>query len=709
MERLPGFNVANHFEKRQLLIAINCVAALSIFFFGYDQGMMGGVNNSKDYIDLMGFGYVDEETGEPVVTDSLLQGGIVSVYYLGTLFGCLFGGWIGDKLGRIKTIAVGAAWAIVGAALQCSAQNHDWMICSRAVNGIGTGILNAIVPVWATETAEHTSRGQFIAIEFTLNIFGVVVAYWLEFGLSYIDNNGSQFGWRFPIAFQIIPLLVLLGCVWFFPESPRWLVKVGRDDEAQYILQRLRGSSEVDRARAHAEYTDIKNIVQLETKESSKNSYFHMFFGIGSGELHTGRRVQLVIWLQIMQEWVGIAGVTVYAPTIFRIAGFDTKKSQWISGLNNIFYMFATLICVYTLDRIGRRWTLYWGAVGQGIAMFLAAAFSRLGQDARDAGDIDKANSYGAAAAAFVFIFTFVFGATWLTVPWLYPAEIFPLQVRAKGNAFGVFGWSIGNGWLTLLCPVMFSKIGENTLHIFGAANLLAIPMVWALYPESNQRTLEEMDLLFAADTPWVWDAEKKFKELKEQQPGLVTASAHTRDVMDVEPGVKSASGDEVNMISRFPYIRTTFLTRYWWFLKYLTTSFWSTALTIARARNPSTPFTTRKQVTIMNLRLCFTVLAFVIAETVSLRLPHRYKDFNVNCRAPYLEQPSISRCHLVLIQMPFPLNAPMWKFECPPNSAPRRRSWGASELEYKPEQRGFCNSRIPDRTEGGAKVPRID
>jgi hypothetical protein len=88
-------------------------------------------------------------------------------------------------------------------------------------------------------------------------------------------------------------------------------------------------------------------------------------------------------------------------------------------------------------------------------------------------------------------------------------AEIFPLQVRAKGNAWGVFGWSIGNGWLTLLCPVMFNAIGENTLHIFGACNILAIPVVWALYPESNQRTLEEMDLLFAAPTPWVWDAEK--------------------------------------------------------------------------------------------------------------------------------------------------------------------------------------------------------
>lgn len=126
--------------------------------------------------------------------------------------------------------------------------------------------------------------------------------------------------------------------------------------------------------------------------------------------------------------------------------------------------MFATLICVFTLDRIGRRWTLYWGAVGQGIAMFLAGGFSRLGQDARDAGNSGQAASYGAAAASFVFIFTSVFGATWLTVPWLYPAEIFPLQVRAKGNAWGVFGWSIGNGWLTLLCPVMFNAIGEKTV-----------------------------------------------------------------------------------------------------------------------------------------------------------------------------------------------------------------------------------------------------
>ena len=84
--------------------------------------------------------------------------------------------------------------------------------------------------------------------------------------------------------------------------------------------------------------------------------------------------------------------------------------------------MFSTLICVFTLDRIGRRWTLYWGSVGQGIAMFLAGGFSRIGENARAAGNISRANAYGDAAVAMVFLFTFIFGATWLTVPWLYPA-----------------------------------------------------------------------------------------------------------------------------------------------------------------------------------------------------------------------------------------------------------------------------------------------
>ncbi|KAI4241985.1 MAG: hypothetical protein L6R42_011133 [Xanthoria sp. 1 TBL-2021] len=226
-----------------------------------------------------------------------------------------------------------------------------------------------------------------------------------------------------------------------------------------------------------------------------------MLFGYKSGKLHTGRRVQLVIWLQIMQEWIGIAGVTIYSPTIFRIAGLEKGTIGWVAGLNQITYTLSTLVCVFTLDRIGRRWTLYWGSVVQGIVLFIAGGLIRVGTDAKDAGNITRANTFGGGAVAMIFLFTMTFGATWLTVPWLYPAEIFPLEVRARGNAWGVVGWSIGNGWLTLLCPIMFEAINEKTLYIFAACNVITIPMVYCLYPESNQRTLEEMNLLFAADS----------------------------------------------------------------------------------------------------------------------------------------------------------------------------------------------------------------
>ena len=124
---------------------------------------MAGVNNAKDYYTLMGFGHEDPKTGAVVVDNSILQGGIVSVYYLGTLIGALCGGKFSDMYGRIKSIAVGAVIGVLGASLQCSAQNHNWMICARLVNGFGTGILVSFRrSVLARASIPYASMTQFL-------------------------------------------------------------------------------------------------------------------------------------------------------------------------------------------------------------------------------------------------------------------------------------------------------------------------------------------------------------------------------------------------------------------------------------------------------------------------------------------------------------------------------------------------------------------
>ncbi|ODQ50374.1 putative MFS monosaccharide transporter [Saitoella complicata NRRL Y-17804] len=487
-----------------LLILINFLSMTALFFEGYNQGVMGGVNTVPNYIEKMSIGT------NGIVTRATKQGGIVCIYYLGALFGCFWGGYLGDKRGRRFGVWAGTLWCVAGAALQASAQNSNWMLCARIITGVGTGHLNAIVPVWTAEISKSHSRGASISIVFLANYIGIAVAYWLEFGLRYYSNE--PFRWRFPIAFQIVPAAILSVCIWLVPESPRWLVKAGHTSTAARVLAKIRGDVSPTAPEITEELAEIESSVSQESANAKATSLWAMAIGAHSGKLHTGRRVALSMGIMIMMEWTGILAITVYANTLFGQAGFDPTKSAWLAGLVNTVGILGTGAAALTIDRYGRRPSLFFGAVVQCIALALTGGMSRLAIV-----QPHNASAYGAASAAMVFIYTFFFAATWLQCAFVVPAEIFPTYMRAKGNSFGVAGWAIGCAWTTLVIPSMFKTLGERTLYLFAGLNLLWLPIVYCFYPETGGRSLESIDSLFASESPFVWDEEREFKMMVEQ------------------------------------------------------------------------------------------------------------------------------------------------------------------------------------------------
>lgn len=448
---------------------------------------MSGVNKSKDYLRQMGT--ASGLNGKETSRDSAAVGGVAAVYYAGTLIGGMLGGYMADSAGRMKTIFFGSFWVILGACLQASAQNITWMMCARVITGVGTGIYNATVPVWVAEVSKHDKRGQAIGVEFVMNILGLSLVYWISFGVRTIEKGG--FNWRFPLAFQLVFVLMLVASLPFFPESPRWLAKMGRVDEARRILARLRSTlyNEQD-PEVNRELQEILAVAKLERvrQEQGEDGFIRMIVTSG-GKLHIRRRIILVVWLQILQELAGIGAITVYASTVFRSGGFSDTLARLLSGFNDVSYMFSVFIAVFLLDRTGRRKTLYWGNIVMGISLLLAGAAAKyaLQYGAGSATeDLALAKRWGAALATMVFLYTATFGATWLSVPWLYPTEVFPLFIRAKGGSWSVFGWSIGNGIVTEITPFLFNAISFNTFFLFGALNFFCMPFVWAFYPETS-------------------------------------------------------------------------------------------------------------------------------------------------------------------------------------------------------------------------------
>ncbi|KAF2090031.1 major facilitator superfamily transporter sugar [Saccharata proteae CBS 121410] len=493
-------NLWKRLSPGQLNLAIQAFSLISIFFEGYDQGVMGGVNNSPKYVTEVGIGLPSGE-----VTDTLHQGGIVSIYYLGAIVGCFVGGWLADRIGRINGLFIGAIFALIGGALQAATQSSDFILVARVVTGLGTGALTGITPVLVSETSTAGHRGGYLGYVFVANYLGISVAYWLDFGLAFINDGYSDVRWRFLLAFQCLPALLILAGIKTLPDSPRYLASVGRYDEARDVLERVRGTYDTE---VEAEFMEIVAAAK-DSQRTSPLQFTKILIGKGGKPgAHLGRRAWLCVWLQIMASWTGITAVTAYSPVLLSQAGYDSLTQNGLAGGLNTIGIVGTIISAQIVDRLGRRVCLIGGAFGLFVVNLIAGS---LYEAAR--GQPDKATSFAPAAVAMLFLFNLCYAATWGTVAFLVPTEIWSSDMRAAGNGFGVTGWAVGVGWTTLVNPIMFSSLENRTYFLFAGLNLIWMPIVHLFYPETSGRSLESIDALFSTSSPFNWSMEQAYRE----------------------------------------------------------------------------------------------------------------------------------------------------------------------------------------------------
>ncbi|KAJ5249143.1 hypothetical protein N7468_000594 [Penicillium chermesinum] len=491
---------------RSLNLAISSLGSLDFLLFGYDQGVTGGLLDLPSFIKY----FPDINPDDPLIANdpaeksqrSLNQGISVASYNLGCFIGAILTIFIGNPLGRRHTIFCGCTIMATGALLQCTAFHLPHFIVGRIVTGIGNGMNTSTVPTWQSESSKAHHRGKMVMIEGALITGGITLSYWINYGMAFIGE--SEVAWRFPLAFQILFAVVIFTSILNLPESPRWLVMQGRDEEALEILEALNEKPRDD-PYIKNELIAIKETVN----EMNKGSYRSLFKMSEYREFH---RVALAYINQMFQQISGINLITYYVrEASLRCFELSLKQSRphhctersvsaketppkLLAACNGTEYFLAALVPIFIIEKVGRRPLMLLGAAGMSISMaVLAGTNYRL----THLGD----NQAGIGQAVFLFVFNTFFAFGWLGMTWLYPAEIVPLRIRAPTNALSTSANWIFNFMVVMITPVAFDSIGYKTYIIFAVINAFMVPSVYFFFPETKYRSLEEMDAIFKKST----------------------------------------------------------------------------------------------------------------------------------------------------------------------------------------------------------------
>ncbi|KAH7155917.1 sugar transporter [Dactylonectria macrodidyma] len=482
--------------REPYIFFLACFASIGGVLFGYDQGVISGVlvmNNFAKQFPLL-------------ASDDTLQGWMVAVLTLGAMFGALVNGPIADRLSRRWSILLANIIFLIGSIIQAASVNIPMMFVGRFIAGLSVGQLSMVVPLYLSELAPPNLRGSLVAMQQLGITVGIMVAFWLDYGTQHIGGTGdgqSPVAWRFPLAFQCVPSMILAGGTFFLPYSPRWLVMKDREEEARATLIRIRRVPATD-DRIRLELLEIK-AAALFDQETTAIMYpgivspfklaFERYKSLFTVR-HLNRRLIIACLLQIIQQFTGINAIIYYAPQIFRKIGLSGNSIDLLAtGVVGVINFFSTIPAIMFMDRWGRKKVLIIGAIGMGVSQLIVGTISAVYKDA-----LADHPAAGWASAVFIWIYISNFAFSIGCVNWIMPSEIFPLGVRSQ--AVGV---AIGTNWLSnfivaLITPRMLSAIEFGTFYFFFAFCLFLGVWVFFFVPETKGVRIEEMDELFGGN-----------------------------------------------------------------------------------------------------------------------------------------------------------------------------------------------------------------
>jgi sugar porter (SP) family MFS transporter len=430
--------------------------ALGGILFGYDLGVISGVLPFISKIwQLSSF-------DKGVVTASISVGAIV---------GAMFSTRTNEWLGRRRTIMAAAAIVIVGTIGASFSPTFGLLVVSRLVIGLGIGLSSSTVPTYLSELAPARLRGALGALNQIFIVLGILIAFLVSYGL------GPSANWRAMFAGALIPAVVLLAGLTLLPETPRWLVQNGREDEARSVLISSHGGT----ADLDEEMATIREVIRLDSEQKGRVRDL----------LAPWVRPMLLVTLllAIGQQFCGVNAVNAYFPTMLIALGFATQAALLAGVLLGVTKFLFTAWVVFVVDRWGRKPLLLVGCV---IMVVTLAAAGVIVLNVQDTG------TRGILMLVMMIFYLVGYELGWGAVVWVMMSEVFPLKLRAAGMGVGSVVLWAATGIVTAVFPLMSDPnalgLGKS-MFVFAAINVILFVLTKWLVPETKGRSLEQIEL----------------------------------------------------------------------------------------------------------------------------------------------------------------------------------------------------------------------